>query len=149
MPYASFLVRFPAVGKCETRTVSVGPGPYLGLPPGDYTFLELYCDEPRCDCRRVFFAVMSPGRDEPLATIAYGWESRDYYVRWMGDDEPLVTDELKGPALPLNSIQSPLAPALLKLFATTLLKDTEYVERIKRHYRMYRKAVDKSDPVPP
>ena len=34
------------------------------------------------------------------------------------------------------------APALLDLFRNVLLQDTAYVERVKRHYAMFRQEVD-------
>jgi len=112
-----------------------GPSPILDdagidLPPGNYGFLEMYCDEPGCDYRRVFFCVMLDGRTTPEAVIAYGWENRKFYVDWMGDDDPLIIDDLKGPALNLSSPQSPLAPALLNLARNFLLRDKAYVEWI-------------------
>ena len=32
------------------------------LPPGNYGFTELYCDEDDCDCRRVIFQVRREDR---------------------------------------------------------------------------------------
>lgn len=46
---------------------------------------------------------------------------------------------LVGPILNLCSPQSKHAPAL---FQEVLLKDQEYMERIQRHYRMFREAID-------
>jgi len=28
-----------------------------GIPDGEYGFVELYCDEPDCDCRRVVIDI--------------------------------------------------------------------------------------------
>ena len=142
MPYAPFYKHCEDVAARETRTATVRDGAFEGLPAGAYTFLELYCDEPDCDCRRVFLCVVSADSTEPLAVIAYGWESREFYVAWMGDDEPMVTDELKGPALNLASPQSALSPVLLKFASKVLLGDEDYVERIKRHYHLFRKKID-------
>jgi hypothetical protein len=143
MPYAPFYERFLEVAKRETRTITVTRWANLDLPPRDYTFLELFCDEPDCDCRRVFFHVMSSPGGEPDAVIAYGWESRDFYAKWMGDEDELALRELKGPALNLCSPQSKRAPALLSLFQSVLLKDVEYMERVKRHYLMFREAINR------
>ena len=142
MPYAPFHERFPEIAQRETRTVKVKSWANVGLPPGDYTFLELYCDERSCDCRRVFFYVLSSPGGEPDAVITYGWESMDYYAKWMGDEDELALQDLKGPGLNLCSPQSKHAPALLALFQNVLLKDEEYIERVKRHYRMFREAID-------
>jgi hypothetical protein len=55
MPYVLLHNYFPELAGRETRSVTVPPGSPLGLPPGEYGFLETYCDEPGCDCRRVMF----------------------------------------------------------------------------------------------
>lgn len=111
------------------------------LPAGDYGFLEFYCDEPGCDCRRVMFYVVSPNSKGPLAVIVYGWENVSFYKKWFRGDDPEVKQELKGPALNTLSPQSKLAPELLKLVKNVLLKDFRYVERLERHYRRFRAAV--------
>jgi len=51
------------------------------LPVGEYGFMEFYCDEPGCDCRRVIIRVLRPdtGWNKPWATINYGWGNLDFY----------------------------------------------------------------------
>ena len=61
----------------------------------------------------------------------------------MGDNDPHVIKDLMGPALNHASPQSNLAPAVLKLFKDVLLKDNAYIERVIRHYVMFRETVDK------
>jgi hypothetical protein len=75
-----------------------------------------------------------------VAVIAYGWEDRDFYVKWFGEDNPTIIDELKGPTLNKGSPQSELAPALLE-HVKTVLADEEYVERIQRHYRLFKDSI--------
>ena len=145
MPYSLFHSRFPKVAERETRTVTVLDSADFNLPPARYSFLEMFCDEPGCDCRRVFFSVVSSLQKDIQAVITWGWEDREFYVRWMGDDDPRIIRDLIGPALNLASPQSKIAPALLDLFRNVLLKDTAYVERIKRHYAMFRQKIDKKD----
>ena len=134
-----FYTEFSDLAFEETRCVAVRG--YRGLPDGEYAFLEYYCDEPGCDCRRVFISVISqdmPG--EILATINYGWESAEFYIEWMGDDEDI--EELKGPALaPRPALQTKLAPYLLKLFKETVL-DESYANRLRRHYGMFKRAIE-------
>jgi hypothetical protein len=77
MPMIPFMERFPEVGARETRSVRVPQR--QDLPEGEYGFVELYCDEPGCDCRRVMIDVLRPetGWSKVWATISYGWgESR-------------------------------------------------------------------------
>jgi hypothetical protein len=142
MPYSLFHSRFPDVAERETRTVTVIDPSSFNLPPATYAFLEMFCDEPGCDCRRVFFTVVSSLKNDIKAVIAWGWEDRYFYSKWMGSDDPHIINDLKGPVLNLASPQSELAPALLKLFQRVLLQDSGYIERIKRHYVMFRETVD-------
>jgi len=142
MPYSLFHNHFPKIAERETRTVTVLDFSTFNLPPADYTFLEMFCDEPGCDCRRIFLSVVSSLQKNIVAVITWGWEKREFYVKWMGDDEPLIIRDLIGPALNLASPQSNLAPALLDLFRNVLLKDAIYVDRIKQHYAMFRQKID-------
>jgi hypothetical protein len=150
MPYVSFHDHFPEVAERETRTVFILDDSPYDLPPGPYTLIEMYCNEPGCDCRRVFFCVVSPHRRHALAVVAYGWENRDFYERWFGHYDPEEIDVLKGPALNLASPQSDLAPAIMDMIQCTVLQDELYVERLKTHYKMFREKIDKEGvPGPP
>lgn len=109
-------------------------------------FLETVCDEPRCDCRRVFVYVVSPRRRDPVAVIAYGWENRRrFYARSMGDGDPSWPRELKAPILNPSSPQSPIAPAVLTLFRKALRSDRAFMSRVKKRYRMFRAEIDGAD----
>ena len=140
MPMIPFMERFPEVGARETRSVTVPQR--QDLPEGEYGFVELYCNQPGCDCRRVMIDVLRPetGWSKVWATISYGWESLDFYRKWgEGNSDPI---DLKGPYLdPLNS-QTKYSSALLNLFRF-LLQSPDYVERLRRHYQMFRGSVDR------
>ncbi len=142
MPFTAFDRYFPEVARAETRTITVLPGSPLGVPAGDYAFLEMYCDEPGCDCRRVMFSVMSSTHKGLVAVIAWGWEDRGFYARWWGRDDPEGVEELKGPVLNLGSPQTRHSKRLLELAQQYLLTDPAYVERIKRHYALFRAEID-------
>jgi hypothetical protein len=74
------------------------------------------------------------------ATISYGWESADFYKRWsVAGGDPI---EMQGPCLDPMNPQTQYSSALIELFRL-LLQSTEYVERLKRHYRMFRESVEK------
>ena len=141
MPYAMFHQYFPAIAKTETRNITIIDKSDFNLPAGNYAFLEMFCDEAGCDCRRVFFCVMSDRGKNVEAVITYGWKSPKFYAKWMKDNDPHIISELKGPALNLASPQSSLAPALLDLVRNVLLQDREYIDRIKRHYSMFRAKI--------
>jgi hypothetical protein len=140
MPYEPFHERFPEVAERETRTFTAINDPDL---PGDsYSLIEAYCNEPNCDCRRVFFNVYSERRRQVVAVIAYGWASRAHYVKWLGMNNPRIIRELQGPALNSASQQSELAPALLERIKL-VVQDELYVDRLKRHYEMFKATVDR------
>ena len=142
MPYQLFHDLFPKIAEPETRTVTVPKDSNIALPPASYAFLEMFCNEPGCDCRRVFFYVISSLSNDVEAVIAYGWESREFYAKWLHHDNPRSLAELQGPVLNFGSPQSRLAPVILKLFSNVLLPDKPYIQRVKRHYRMFRDKID-------
>lgn len=144
MPFSFFHEYFPEVAKAETRSLTVTSESPLPLPPGEYGFVEMYCNEPKCDCRRVFLYVVSSSKEDVEAVINYGWETSSFYRKWLHSKDPQEIAELKGPSLNLGSPQSSLAPKLLKFVQNVLLQDAAYVERIKKHYQMFREKVDKS-----
>lgn len=139
MAMIPFYTKFPDLAFRETRSITVRGR--TDLPDGEYGFLEFYCDEVDCDCRRVIVNVLSPVTGAKVwATINYGWESLEFYERWMRNKEDAVG--CKGPSLdPLNP-QTPYSPVLLRLFEF-ILKDAKYVERLKRHYELFKRAVAK------
>lgn len=111
------------------------------LPEGEYGFIEFYCNEPQCDCRRVLVVVLRPETGWKFwAAINYGWESVEFYQRWAGAP---AWDRYhwKGPFLDPMSEQTPYAPALLNLFKF-ILRSPGYAERLKKHYQLFRAAVD-------
>jgi len=142
MPMVPFFTQCPEVAEAEFRTAKVIEDPHI--PPGEYGFLELYCDEADCDCCRVFIHVITPkmGSKKPLATINFGWESEDFYRKWMhGFEEDDFIQEMKGPSLAPMAPQSDLAPHFLELFQS-MLQDQAFVDRLRRHYRLFRETVE-------
>jgi hypothetical protein len=145
MPYASFHDRFPDIARRETRTVTVLRSSPFELPPAEYALLELYCDEPECDCRRVFFYVVSSRSKSAEAVVAYGWEPAEFYAKWSHEDDPEVVHRLKGPILNLASPQSQYAPEILRLIEQVVLQDLAYVKRLRAHYERFRRQVDEDN----
>ena len=143
MPYQLFHDLFPVTAKAETRSITVlGDESGTGLPPGHYGFCEMFCNEPGCDCRRVLFYVVSSFREDPVAVVAWGWETPEFYVEWLHDDDPEIIAELIGPTLNLGSPETELSEAILELVRDVLLQDNSYVERVKQHYQQFRKRID-------
>ncbi len=141
MPFCLLWAKLPELAEQETRTIFVTEA-CDGLPVGAYSFREMFCDEPGCDCRRAFFWVDRDNRQEPEAVIAWGWESKAFYKKWMHGGSKEDVELLQGPVLNMGSPQTALAPHLLELFKSLLLSDSAYVERVKRHYALFRDVID-------
>jgi hypothetical protein len=142
MIYQPFYELFPEIAEKETRTLTAINHPHL--PADDYALLESYCNDPDCDCRRVFFNILSRRRRKIEAVIAFGWESEKFYTKWLRSGNLSVVKRLKGPILNPGSPQSELAPVLLQE-VTFVLQDKHYVDRLKRHYHMFKEAVNRED----
>ena len=132
------------IGLKETRSITLLDNSGYDLPPDDYAFLEMYCSDAGCDCRRVYFQVIAASNPGAvLAVITWGWEPLAFYRRW-GHYPGAEKDakDMKGPSLAPMTKQSALAPALLKLAKGVLLSSPAYFERIKQHYTLFRGMVD-------
>ena len=143
MSFRMFHEIYPEIGMRETRSVTLPANSGYDLPADDYGFLEMYCSEAGCDCRRVYFQVIAASNPAVvLAVISWGWEPLAFYRRW-GHYPGAEKDakDMKGPTLALLNRQSALAPALLELAKGVLLSSPEYVERIKQHYTLFRGVV--------
>jgi hypothetical protein len=135
----------PDLAERETRSVTVLKGDEY--PKGHFLFVESYCNERGCDCRRVFVNVTSPDREGILATINFGWEDPEFYADWMSFPyEAQEVVELKGPSLARGLAQTELAPGLLELFRDVLATDDEYVSRLARHYVAFKRVVEREAP---
>lgn len=127
----------------ETRSIALQANSGYDLPPDNYGFLEMYCSDAGCDCRRVYFQVVAMSNPSVAqAVITWGWEPLAFYRKW-GHYPGAAKDAklMKGPSLAPLTKQSTLAPALLKLAKEMLLSSPEYVERIKQHYTLFRGKV--------
>src|SRR5258707_102090 len=110
---SGFWLRFPEVAAQETRTIKL-LDTHGGLPADSYGFLELYCNDPACDCRRVLLQVRTEAKpDKILATINYGWESLASYRKWLHGDLEGAREIGEASLDPMNP-QSRFAPELLR-----------------------------------
>ncbi len=115
---------FPDLASREYRSI-VLPDGGDEIPPGGYLYLECYCTDPGCDCRRVLLFVMN-GAHELVASIGFGFDPGSPF------SDPLLD--------PLNT-QSEYAWELLELAHEYLFSDDLYVQRLERHYEMFKSAV--------
>lgn len=139
MPMLSFFAKLPEIAEAETRCITI-PGNDR-IPAGTYGFVESYCDDEDCDCRRVFINVISVKSPEILATISFGWESKEYYDEWFGGMESSMLEDFASPNLALGLRESKYAADFLRLFKV-IIKDKKYVDRLKRHYFLFKEIVD-------
>ena len=140
MPYIPLYEILPSVAITETRVITLMSSENeFHLPSGEYGFVESFCDE--CDCRRAFFLVIKTGIAEPVAVITWGWESRNFYIKWFGSNEKDTIDQMIGCSLNWASKQSQIANQVLEMFKKMLLNDAAYISRVKRHYELFRKEI--------
>ena len=133
MDFVPFFKYFSELADTETRVLTIKNSP--DLDDGDYGFVELYCSKPGCDCRRVHIMVIKEGVSVSLADINFGWDSPDYYTSFHGYTDDRAAEAILNPL----GTQSKYAPYLLNCFKQLIL-DQDYLERIRRHYRMVKQA---------
>ncbi len=136
----AFHLRVPEPGLREIRSIHV-LAPDGPVPAGEYAFLELYCEDLACDCRRVLIQVFEREAPETVqATINFGWEPAAFYAAKFRDDPHAVREITEASLDPLNP-QARHADDLLDLFRTVLLADPAYVARLERHYEMFKQTL--------
>jgi hypothetical protein len=141
MMMEQFYNRFPRVAEQETRAIVITDATDIDLPPGEYYFTESFCNDIKCDCRRVFLNVIH--NDKIVATIGYGWEDLEFYKAWFKGSNFDLLPGFKGPVLEMGQVQSKYAKTILKLFEDVLLEDIDYIDRIKNHYDMFKGSLKK------
>jgi len=97
------------------------------IPEGTYGFIECYCTDPQCDCRRVRLVVVNEKRIEK-AVIDFGFDQ---------------TGPAAGPCLDAANCQSPFARELLEFFVESLNSSPAWLKRLYRHYRTVRERVER------
>jgi hypothetical protein len=138
-----FGARFPVLASEETRVVTIleDDGP---IPRGEYGFIEFYCNDIKCDCRRVQIRVCSENHppDNSWAGINFGWETEAFYRKWLrasNEDAKGIT----GASLEPFASNSRYACDFLRLFQTHLMTDQNYVDRLARHYQIFKQSLKK------
>ena len=130
----SFGTVFPDLAKNEVRVIHALD--HDELPQGAYLFREFFCNEPRCDCRRVLLQVYWVEGKRVAATINYAFEP----------PKPPFGDDLQMFLDPLNP-QSDVSDVLFDMFEHMIGADRDYHDRLVRHYEMWKRVVD--DPAHP
>lgn len=103
------------------------------LPAGDYAFIESFCGNPECDCKKVTIQIefqdiaRIEDNSPPTAVLVYEFNTS------LSDVNPSLH-----PRLPM----SPLANAAMSVFAEYVQSHPEYVEKLSEHYFMVKKACE-------
>ena len=120
--------------ECQIRTVVLTADSYL--PPGEYTFIDTYCTDNTCDCRKTIIQIF---HDEKLVSIvSYGWESPKFYLRWLGSTRDLeFAKEMSGVSIDPSSPDRVSPQGILLLIKH--LMDPKWISMLKENYRLIRK----------
>jgi hypothetical protein len=134
----AFFTRFNEVAGKETRVVKLPQG-MMGLPADEYALVEFYCEDPACDCRRVIIQIWTerqPGVS--LASFSFGWESKEFYRNWTHGAKD--GEDMHGLSIEPLAKQTRYTEPLMALVDMVIREDPAYVERLKRHYQMFKAA---------
>src|SRR3989344_8264324 len=105
MEFIPFFHRYDSIAKRETRAVTLPENNEWDLPAGEYGFIESFCADDKCDCRKAMIAVLDDVSHIVVATIGYGWENVAFYTKWMHGDEE-TGRRMSGSYLELGAQQS-------------------------------------------
>jgi hypothetical protein len=124
MGMMGFHVLFPEEAETECRAVT--PVSIKDLPQRTFLFVEAYCVEPKCDCRRVMLNVIDAESGDQVATINYAFEP----------PEPPFDDEKQMFLDPLNGVSGAL---YCTLRSTNVIENLNgLVGHFVRHVRRWR-----------
>ena len=118
------------------RTLTIKDAP--GLPDGEYAFVDSYCGDLTCDCRKVMIQVHHNQR--VVSMINYGWESAAFYSTWYGaqiDEHTLAA--MQGPGMDITSPDLVSPTAMLNFFIAIL--DDNYREHFRTQYQRFKQAL--------
>jgi hypothetical protein len=135
----SFDEQFPHLARTDQCKICIDDGnPEID---GVYDIIDFYCSDPDCDCQKVT-AILFDSDQNQKATISYGWEDYDFYMKWGNDPE---TSELlpHGFLDPLGE-QSEQAPQLLEVFSL-MMENTKFKERFRTRYNSFKAECIKTE----
>lgn len=119
----------------QVREVSIKQSPLL--PDGNYSFIDMYCADSECDCRKTMIQVVH--NEKLVSIINYGWESAKFYDNWMGGSvKEMSMPSLRGASIDITSPNIVNAGGMLALF-NTLLNDI-WIAKFKHHYSEVKSA---------
>lgn len=96
------------------------------VPKGDYLFIEAYCTDKKCDCRRVTLFVVN-GKGKAVTVIDFG----------LDPDGPMA-----GPFIADYQGKESVGDDILEIFTGRINQDAEWLEGMYERYRKVRQHVD-------
>ncbi len=144
MLFQPFQELLPEIAENETRSITILQNA-PGLPPlGQYMFIELFCTELDCDCRNAMILIYHVEKRQTITRLRYCWETKSYYDRinldFEGDVPGIFVD------IGFSGPYSEYFANVLKemcLDNEHSINDTDYSERLKKHYRLFRDKLKK------
>jgi len=117
------------------RTVIIADDPYL--PSGEYSFIDFYCTDHTCDCRKTIIQIFHD--DKLVSIVSFGWESPKFYLRWLNSTRMReLATEMSGVSIDFSS-PNLVSPKGILLLVKHLL-DERWISMFKENYRLVRKA---------
>ncbi len=133
---SSFLPAGEILGpECQVRTVVIAEDPHL--PSGAYTFIDSYCTDNNCDCRKTIIQIFH--EEKLVSIVSFGWESPRFYLRWLNSKDRELADEMSGLSIDFASPDL-VSPNGILLLVNHLL-DERWIAILKENYRLVRKTV--------
>jgi hypothetical protein len=115
------------------------------LPDGEYVFLDHYCNDPQCDCRKTIIQVEHNG--ELVSVINFGWETPEYYTNWMGaDPDDEMARQMAGASIDMTSPDIVSPQGMLKLFNALL--NERWMSNFKSHYAAVKASLAEKEYAP-
>lgn len=138
---------FPEIALRETRTLLVSDPPGKGtedsLPSAGYEFHEFFCTDLECDCERVIFVVRSAQYldGEALAVIDMDLAPVSLFRRLLGGGKPRLLPDGAKAGVEVEPVNLRFALELLWTFSAALAADSKYLDRVRRHQKLFREAL--------
>lgn len=130
-----FLPAGEILPECQIRTVVIADDPYL--PNGEYAFIDTYCTDNTCDCRKTIIQIFH--EKKLVSIVSYGWESPKFYLRWLKSPwDRELADEMSGLSIDFSSPDL-VSPKGVLLLLNHLL-DQKWISILKENYRLIRKS---------
>ncbi|TVQ04917.1 MAG: hypothetical protein EA381_00020 [Planctomycetaceae bacterium] len=136
-----YFEKFPEKRSTELRTTRFLEGnENASIPCGTYVFTEYYCGDLTCNCQRVLIKVLRVADPEywpeevatappkEIATISFTW-SDELDEGW--ED---ILEDVDNPFLDPFHFQDRCAEAMMDFWYDMYQNDSDYADRLQRHY---------------